>query len=216
LRICGKHGLLAVCFFVGLKSTKTIVDWRSYFRCICASVIEDSGHELIGGPGLTVEVDETLLFKRKSNTGRLLSNEATQTWLFGGLCRETGRAFLARVERRDARTLLEAIRANIHPESRIISDCWRGYLSLSQEGFSHGSVNHSFNFVDPNDPSINTQRIERMWRTLKSIIPAGASAETRWTYLAEFIFKQRTNWFSMSIGSRLELLLHHVKSINIS
>ena len=62
-------------FFTGMKSTKTIVDWRANFRCVCESVIEDNGHRLIGGPGLTVEIDESMLFIRKSHVGRLLSCE---------------------------------------------------------------------------------------------------------------------------------------------
>ena len=54
--------------------------------------------------------------------------------------------------------------------------------------FTHDAVNHSTHFVDPNDPSINTQKIECMWRTLKQIIPKGAQEEIRWTYFSEFVF----------------------------
>ena len=83
-------------------------------------MISDDVHHLVGGPGLTVEIDETLLFKRESHVGRLLSSEEGQQWLFGGLCRETGDCFLVRVPRRDTQTLLHAIRENIHPESHIL------------------------------------------------------------------------------------------------
>jgi hypothetical protein len=44
----------------------------------------------------------------------------------------------------------------------IISNCWRAYSSIPQSEYDHDSVNHFFNFVGLLDPSVNTQRIERM------------------------------------------------------
>lgn len=203
-------------FFAGMKSSKTIVDWRSFFRDICSCVLNERNESRIGGEGYTVEIDETLIFKRKSQTGRLLANESSGTWVFGGICRENSEAFLVKVANRNAATLLQAIQENILPGTRIISDCWRAYSIISQSGYSHATINHSYNFVDPLDASVNTQRVERMWRTLKSIIPKASSEETRWSYLAEFIFKQRTNWYSISIGSRVKLIIDHVQAINFT
>ena len=79
---------------------------------------------------MTVEIDESLIFKRKTNRGRLLNGEQESNWIFGGICRETGEAFLVRVQDRSARTLLAAIRENIMPGTRVISDCWRSYQGL--------------------------------------------------------------------------------------
>ena len=45
--------------------------------------------------------------------------------------------------------LVSIIKENINPGTTIISDCWRAYNSLSEEGFKHLMVNHSVNFVDP-------------------------------------------------------------------
>ena len=56
------------------------------------------------------------------------------------------------------------------PESIIYSDAWRAYNDLSQLGYKHYAVNHSKNFVDPSNPSIHTQNIERLWLDLKQWI----------------------------------------------
>ena len=51
--------------------------------------------------------------------------------------------------------------------SVIISDGWAAYGSLSTEGYSHRVINHSENFVHPDDKSIHTQTVERLWRNVK-------------------------------------------------
>jgi hypothetical protein len=101
--------------------------------------------------------------------GRLLRGENIGAWVFGGICRETGDAFLVTVDR-TSNTLFRAIFENIADGTRINSDKWAAYHTISGNVYTLVMVNHRFNFVDPIDPSINTQRIERMWRTLKSII----------------------------------------------
>ena len=42
------------------------------------------------------------------------------------------------------------------------------YNSLEQEGYIHGIVNHSLEFINNDDPEINTQKIERLWKSLKN------------------------------------------------
>ena len=41
------------------------------------------------------------------------------------------------------------------------------HQNLSSEGFQHLQINHSLHFVDPANPSINTNRIESIWRHAK-------------------------------------------------
>ena len=55
----------------------------------------------------------------------------------------------------------------IAPQTTVISDCWRSYQTLSAEGFQHLQINHSLHFVDPSNPTINTNRIESVWRHAK-------------------------------------------------
>jgi transposase len=110
-----------------------------------------------------VEVDESLFNKRKYNVGRLTN----QVWVFG-VCEETpgGKIFFQRVERRDQNTLLPIISRVVTPGSLVISDDWRAYVRLPQQGYAHGTVNHSQNFVNPTT-GLNTQRIEAIWSSAK-------------------------------------------------
>ena len=101
----------------------------------------------IGGPGLTVEIDESKFGKRKYNRGRIVDGQ----WVFGGICRETRDIFLVPLENnnRDKATLEPLLINHIAPGSTIISDCWAAYNQLGTKGFEHLTVNHTYNFVDP-------------------------------------------------------------------
>ena len=56
-----------------------------------------------------VEIDETLMYRRKYNRGRLLND----VWIFGGICREDGRVFAVVVENRKEETLWDQILQHI-------------------------------------------------------------------------------------------------------
>jgi len=101
--------------------------------------------EKLGGPGRTVEIDEAKIGKRKYNRGRLVKGH----WIFGGYERDSKKIFIVPVEDRTEETLLACIKEWILPGTTIVSDCWKSYNCLNNEGFQHLTVNHSYNFVDP-------------------------------------------------------------------
>ena len=61
--------------------------------------------QVLSGPGVVVEVDESKFGKRKFNTGRLVDG----TWVFGGFERGSKRCFFVPVPSRGADVLLEVI-----------------------------------------------------------------------------------------------------------
>ena len=169
----------------------TVTFYYKQFRSACISYLVNQPKQLIGGPGFTVEIDETLMCRRKYNRGR----ELCHIWIFGGICRETKEVFAHVVDDRSANTLWDFIIQSIAPGTKIISDCWKAYNLIDQQPhpqmFLHQTVNHSQNFVDP-VTGAHTQHIERLWRELKRInqkyegIPESQIA----SHLAEFIFRR--------------------------
>ncbi|XP_046685377.1 uncharacterized protein LOC124371108 [Homalodisca vitripennis] len=167
-------------------SSKTAVDWYSFCREVFVDHVANNDVTL-GGVGHIVEIDEAKFGKRKYNRGRLIEGQ----WVFGGIDRTTHETFLVPVEKRDKETLLKVIKEKIEPGSTIISDCWRAYDCLEDEGFVHETVNHSKEFVDPRTHA-HTNTIERTWRSVKDKIPRYGRKKTHFVgYLGEYLFKAK-------------------------
>jgi transposase-like protein len=181
----------------------TTVDWNNYMREVCVHALLQQPRTKIGGmffggfgniviigDGCIVEIDESLFTKRKNNAGRILP----QQWIFGGICRETRQCFLVSVLDRSAATLIQAIVENIEEGSVIYSDCWSGYKTkeLEEAGFEHFQVNHKYNFLNPNDPNVHTQTIERLWGSAKwrNKKHRGTARHHLESYLAEFMWRK--------------------------
>jgi hypothetical protein len=75
--------------------------------------------EKIGGRNKTVEIDERKFGQRRYHRDHPVKGKR----VFGGVERESGKAFLFPVPDRTADTLIGVIRAWIEPGTIIISDC---------------------------------------------------------------------------------------------
>lgn len=172
---------------LNIGSNTTLVDWNQFFRDVCFQYFVLNPVQ-IGGPGVIVEIDESLFARRKYNRGRWV----VQKWVFGGWDRETKLGFLVIVPDRSAQTLLPIIQQYIRPGSIIFSDMWPAYNQLSELGFDHRVVNHSRNFVDP-DSGVCTNGVEGMWSRAKSKFKAmnGTSRVLISEYLSEYMWTQR-------------------------
>lgn len=171
-------------------SNHSTVDWRSFCSEVCENWVENQ--DGVGGEGVLVEIDETLIVRRKHNVGRVLS----QVWLFGGIERVSKKRFVVPLMNdegeplpRNKETLIPLIQKFIRPGSTVYSDSWRAYNSLGEEGYRHWCVNHSVNFVDPIDKEIHTQNVERMWRDVKAYIRRpGIRPKYMKQYIARYLF----------------------------
>ena len=164
----------------------TIVDWYNFCREVCVDVLQRESVQ-IGGPGEIVEVDESKFGKRKFNRGRRVDG----VWVFGGIDRRTNECFLVPVEDRSAATLIPIIKKWVKPGTKIMSDCWKAYSSLEEEGYIHGTVNHSIEFVN-SETGDHTQKIESTWRAVKRSLPrSGTRKDSYSSYFMEFLFRRR-------------------------
>lgn len=171
-------------------SKKDAMNLFAKLRQYCAQGVARRLGEQIGGEGKIVEIDECQLGRRKSHKGRI----PREIWVFGGIVRDSNppKCFIEVVRRRNEKTLLEVIRRRIHPASRIISDGWGAYVNLQHNGFIHSIVNHSENFVSPEDPTTHTQNIENLWGCLRRFLRSKGTYTRKYLlgYIAEFIFRK--------------------------
>lgn len=171
-------------------SAKTVVDWSRFCRELCTYSI-DTMDMVIGGDGVTVELDETVIFKRKYDSGRMLRTG----WLFGGIERRDDdefRCFMCVVYDRSEQHLTYLIRQHVTIGTRIITDGWAAYRNLERHGYAHSVVVHEHNFVAPEDDTVHTQKIESTWCSFKRFIRNHGTnkGEHYVEYIYEWIFRR--------------------------
>ena len=79
------------------------------------------------------------------------------------------------------------IKQHVKQLTEIHSDEWRAYRRINKEGYSHYTVNHTENFVDPKTGK-HTQLIECLWNVAKieiDKIARGKSENLLHGYLAQ-------------------------------
>uniref|UniRef100_A0A1X7TTQ9 ISXO2-like transposase domain-containing protein n=1 Tax=Amphimedon queenslandica TaxID=400682 RepID=A0A1X7TTQ9_AMPQE len=91
------------------------------------------------------------------------------------------------VQVRSAVTLIPRSRSTFF-RVRVISDCWKSYNTLQQEGYIQGTVNLSIEFVN-SQTGDHTQTIASTCRAIKQSLPqSGSLMEMYYSYFAEYIF----------------------------
>lgn len=159
----------------------TINNFFSKFRKKITMLNNDLNNSFM--PGEIFEVDETHLFSRKNVQGRILNGQ--KFWCIGIFSRDKNiRLKISR--RRNSEVLSEFITHFVPTGKTIISDFWRGYNNL-KFFYNHKKINHKLHFVDPEDNSIHTNNIERIWRELKKKLKNLVDLEIIEEYIQEFV-----------------------------
>jgi transposase-like protein len=118
------------------------------------------------------------------------------------LCGEQMKIFQAnanwichKVIRRSATVLLPIIRRHIRPGSTLMSDMWRAYggINAMPQRYHHWTINHTYNFVDPNDRRKHTQTIESKWQKWRANVRRkyGIHDKQYQEHLWEFNWRER-------------------------
>ena len=112
-------------------SRASMIEWRQHIRNICCRYLLDHPVQM-GGPGRTVEVNESKFMHRKYHRGHFREGH----WVLGMVERDTNLCMMVAVPDRSAATLLPIIARHVLPETRILTDGWRAYHQLPGPGTS--------------------------------------------------------------------------------
>ena len=117
---------------MAVRSTKlsrdTITTWYGTFREMIKGCCSEVCMK-IGGNGVIVEVDETLLGHRKYHKGHAVEG----AWTMTGIERTVERRiFVVVVESRDAETIRKVISDHVHENSIVYTDGWKGYIGIDR------------------------------------------------------------------------------------
>ena len=186
-------------------ATNTVVDWKNFSRDVCAQYL--LAHPVtLGGPGIVVEIDESLFVRRKHNVGRVVLEQ----WVFGGI--EVGtparKGFLVAVARRNAATLIPILQQYVLPGTTVISDCWAAYNMIGNIGYLHWTVNHQIEFVNPLNGAC-TNHVECYWKNakLRNKTECGTARTQLDSYLIEYM------WRTQFGGNPFQKFVEHVQAL---
>ena len=122
----------------------TMWQWYQYCHDICSNYLLMYLFQ-IEGPGVVVQINESVMAKWKYNCG----HHVAERWVFGGSDCTTKLGFLVEMEDHSAVILLTLIQQHIAPGSIIHSNYWAIYgelgvsgILLLLENYVHDTVNH--------------------------------------------------------------------------
>lgn len=179
-------------------SLKTIASYLLMFRQIVNSYMLKfySTDEKLGGPGVRVEIDESLFGKSKKTKNHSARPAANGKWVVGMVEVREGAPKRYRFEiceenKRNMNELRRIVHRHCKPGSTFVTDGWKGYLFIQPENFGrHVIVNHKVGFVDKATGE-HTNNIEGTWKHAKEDRKLGGfKNEYLELYLNEFIFRK--------------------------
>ena len=181
-------------------STSSYLHWRA----LCCEVIDDwfSNQESIGGEGIEVEINETLVFQRRIR--HRIEKGSKQIWLFGGVERDSKRRFVVALtgsisEKGDKLTLFNLIQKYIKPGSIIYCNNWAEHKEICDSGYKQLIVNPSV--LDEYNSPLHIQNIEFFLGDVKEFLK---KPFTR----VEFLYQELARYLFISSVDNEQHLLH--------
>ncbi|KAG0442270.1 hypothetical protein DMUE_0398 [Dictyocoela muelleri] len=151
--------------------------------------IVDFSSNKLGGPGVIVQVDETMLnYKVKSHRGRSPRNKTDALCIVevrGGITR----CFATIIENKSQNTIVPIICQQVCSNSIIHTDEHGAYRNLREFFETHNTVCHKYSFIN-RTTGANTQAVESFHNELKLAIKRrkGVYTDNRDKFLKEFCF----------------------------
>ena len=182
---------LCTALFNGDISHVTVKQWYNFLREVCSQHLLRN-HTMLGGPGRVVELDESALGRKRKYYRGYVRGSGIK-WIFGIIDLQTHKCHIEYVQNRARMTLFPIIRRHVAPQTQINSDEAAVYFSLQQEGYTHRTVKHKENYVNPIDGT-HTNNIENFWVHLKNKIREmhGVKIEQLPLHLDEFMYRWNT------------------------
>ncbi|KAI5151650.1 hypothetical protein ENBRE01_2286 [Enteropsectra breve] len=143
-----------------------------------------------GGPGMIVQVDETMLYHAvKNHRGRSLFNK-TDALVIVELNRRVNRVFACIIPDKRAKTMIHIILSQVASNSKIYTDEHKSYGKLGEFFAEHCTVCHNYEFINKLTV-VNTQAVETINNLIKLEIKRrqGIKTTCRANYLKKFCFK---------------------------
>ncbi|BHF83519.1 hypothetical protein SprV_0902666200 [Sparganum proliferum] len=184
----------------------TAVAWYATCRNVCSKALLKEVKEL-GGPGVEVQVHETLINRSKGNVGR----PEMENWILGMYDTSQRRALFEQVEDRSWPSLRAVITKWVARGSVIVTDDWGAYRHLPTEGYEHLIVKHSRQFVDP-VTGRHTNSIKAYWSQIKRKLRDSGPVSGRaiWAHVDEMQYRL---WFGIkthNLSAAWETFLAHI------
>ena len=141
----------------------------------------------LGGPGKTIEADETFIGGKEHHGKSGPGDKA----IVLGIVERGGDVVTRYIKGRSQAEVLPQLRKFVKAGSKVYTDDWRGYLSLTaRTGLEHEAVNHSEKEYVRGD--VHTNTIEAFWANVKRGIKGTyvwVSRKHLQTYLREFEYR---------------------------
>ena len=137
----------------------------------------------------TVHIDETAIGgKRKYCRGRVPKTKTR--WLLGIINKEEHKVFVQFVQKRDFINVIPLITRHVEPGTTIHTDGAKVYKALDNMNYTHKTVIHKENFVNPVDQT-HTNWIENFWSNLKYQLKLVKGSQKTMTdgHIDEFMYR---------------------------